>query len=178
MLLVVQECSLRKADVSPRLSPLGTFREEERLRLSNRNSILMMQNLSWIRSEAKIGRRSSFIVLGIVYKWQTKDKRLQRSVNTMNLLQNSRYLWSIFFSRRSIWVLLELIRRCTQHFSKIDQEKCKIEQICIWNPMTTGFIMQTLIYVISMEFLSLSRRCSSLRNVPQRRWARRNLCRS
>ena len=123
MLLVVQECSLRKADVSPRLSPLGTFREEERLRLSNRNSILMMQNLSGIQSEAIIGRRSSFIVLGIVYKWQTKDKRLQRSVNTMNLLQNSQYLWSIFFSRRSIWVLLELIRRCTQHFSNVKLNK-------------------------------------------------------
>ena len=140
--------------------------------------MLMMQNLSGIRSEALIGRRSSFIVLGIVYKWQTKDKRPQRSVNTMNLLQNSQYLWSIFFSRRSIWVLLELIRRWTQHFSKINQEKCKIEQICFWNPMTTAFIMQTLIYVISVEFLSLSRRRSSLRNIPQRRWARRNVCRS
>ena len=27
------------------------------------------------------------------------------------------------------------------HLTKIDQEKGKIEQICIWNPMTTGFIM-------------------------------------
>ena len=32
--------------------------------------------------------------------------------------------------------------------------------------MTTGFIMKTLIYVISMEFLSWSRRRSSARNVP------------
>ena len=32
--------------------------------------------------------------------------------------------------------------------------------------------------IISMEFLSLSRRRSSSRNVPQRRWARRNVCRS
>ena len=32
--------------------------------------------------------------------------------------------------------------------------------------MITGFIFQTLIYVISMEFLSLSRRRSSARNVP------------
>ena len=30
-----------KTSVSPRSSPLGTFREEERLRLSDRNSILM-----------------------------------------------------------------------------------------------------------------------------------------
>ena len=118
----------------------GTFREEERLRLSDRNSILMTQNLSGIRSEALIGRRSSFIVLAIVYEWQTKDKRRQRSnVNAMNLYQNSQYLWNMVFARRSIWVLLELIRRWTQYFSKIDREKRKIEQICIWNPMTTGF---------------------------------------
>ena len=72
----------------------GTFREEERLRLSYRNSILMTQNLSGIRSEALIGRRSSFIVLAIVYEWQTKDKRRQRSnVNAVNLQQNSQYLW-------------------------------------------------------------------------------------
>ena len=32
--------------------------------------------------------------------------------------------------------------------------------------------------IISMEFLSLSRRRSSLRNVLQRRWTRRNVCRS
>ena len=64
----------------------GTFREEERLRLSDRNSILITQNLSGFQSEALIGWRSSFIVLLIVYQWQTKDKRPQRSnVNVMNL---------------------------------------------------------------------------------------------
>ena len=47
--------------------------------------------------------------------------------------------YSLFKS--SIYVLLELIRRWTQHFTKIDHETLKIEQICIWNPMTTGFIM-------------------------------------
>ena len=62
--------------------------------------------------------------------------------------------------------LLELVCRWTQHFTKIDQQKHKIEQICIWNPMTPGFIMKTLIYVISMEFLSWSRRRSSWWNVP------------
>ena len=31
--------------------------------------------------------------------------------------------------------------RNTQYFTKIDQEKHKIEQIYIWNLMTTGFIM-------------------------------------
>ena len=39
-------------------------------------------------------------------------------------------------------------------------------------------VMLTLIYVISMEFLSPSRWRSSLRNVLQRRWARRNVCHS
>ena len=29
------------------------------------------------------------------------------------------------------------VRRWTHHFTKIDQEKRKIEQICIWNPMNT-----------------------------------------
>ena len=108
------------------------FREEERLRLSDRNSILMTQNVSGIRSEALIGWRSNFIVLAIVYEWQTKDKRPQKSiVKAMNLQQNSQYVWNIVFSRRSLWVLLELIRRWTQHFSKVDQERRKIEQICI-----------------------------------------------
>ena len=64
----------------------GMFREEERLWLNDRNSILMTQKLSGIRSEALIGRQSSYIVLAIVYEWQTKDKRPQRSnVNAMNL---------------------------------------------------------------------------------------------
>ena len=72
------EVSLRTADVSPR--------EEERLRLSDRNSILMTQKLSGIRSEALICRRSGFTVLAIVYEWQTKDKRPKRSnVKALNL---------------------------------------------------------------------------------------------
>ena len=88
----------------------------------------MIQNLSGIRSEALIGRWSSFTVLAFVCKWQTKDKRLQRSnVNAMNLQQNSQYLWNRVFSRSSIWFLLERIRRWPQHFTKIDQEKRKIE---------------------------------------------------
>ena len=43
--------------------------------------------------------------------------------------------WNIFFFRRSIWVLLEPVRRRTQNVTIIDQEKHKIEQIYIWNPM-------------------------------------------
>ena len=44
------------------------------------------QNLSAIWSEALIGQQSSYIVLAIVYEWQTKDKRPHRSnVNTKSL---------------------------------------------------------------------------------------------
>ena len=78
--------SMQTADVSPRSSPLRDVSQGERLRLSDRNSILMTQNLSGIQSEALIGRRRSFIVLAIVYEWKTKGKRPQRSnVNAMNL---------------------------------------------------------------------------------------------
>ena len=41
-----------------------------------------------------IGQWSSYIVLAIVYEWQT----LESNVNTMNLWQNGKYLWNIFFS--------------------------------------------------------------------------------
>ena len=61
--------SLRTADDSLLALPRwGKFREVERLRLSDRNSILMTQILSGIRSEGLIGGRSSFIVLAIVYE--------------------------------------------------------------------------------------------------------------
>ena len=46
----------------------------------------------------------------------------------MNLLQNSQYSWNIFFFRRSIRVLLELVHRTTQNFTKIDEEKHKIDK--------------------------------------------------
>ena len=75
------------------------------------------------------------LLIHAVYERQTKDKRLQKSnVNALNLSQNCQYLWNIFFSRRSIWVLLELVRRWTQHFTKIYQEKHKIEQILHLEP--------------------------------------------
>ena len=45
-------------------------------------------------------------------------------------------------------------------------------------PITASERIPDRFCVISMEFLSLSRRRSSLRNVPRRRWARRNVCRS
>ena len=63
--------------------------------------------------------------------------------------------------------LNEVHLQITQHFTKIDQEKCKIEQICIWNPMTVPDLLRTikLINVISVEFLTLSRRHSSSQNI-------------
>ena len=52
-----------------------------------------------------------------------KDKRSQRSnENLMNLLQNSHYLWNIFFFRRNIWVLLQLVCR------GLDQKKHKLKK--------------------------------------------------
>ena len=54
-------------------------------------------------------------------------------------------------------VLLELIRNGIQNFTITDQEKHKFT----WNPLTTSC---TLVYVISMEFLSLRRRRSTRRN--------------
>ena len=84
----------------------------------------------------------------------------------MDLLQYSPFSWNIFFFGRGIWVLLELVRRRKQNFTIIDQERHKIEQINIWSPLTTGFIMQTLIYVISMVFLSVMRGLPLWRNVP------------
>ena len=60
-----------------------TFREEESLRLSDRNSILMTQNLSGIRSEALIiGWRSSFIVLAIVCDDRQKTKGRKGQMET------------------------------------------------------------------------------------------------
>ena len=61
------------------------------------------------------------------YKGQNNVNRV---INAINPLQNSQYSWDIFFFRKSIAV---------EH--KTDQEKHKIKQIYIWNPMITGFIM-------------------------------------
>ena len=120
-------------------------------------------NLSGVQSLALIGQRSSYIVLAIVYEWQTKDKRLQRwNVNAMNLKQNSQYLWNIFFSRRSIWVLLELLRSWTQHFTKIDQEKRFIN-------VNIDSLHKYGIYVAESQTFLLAKR-------PQRRGASRNGC--
>ena len=125
------------------------------------------------------GRQSSYIVVVIVYEWQRKDKRPQRSnVNAKNLLQNSQYLWRIVFSRRSSWVLLELVGRWTQHFSEIDHKMHKIGQIYIWNPMTTGFTVYYLSIDLRHQYgISVVEWQTFLRTKrPQWRRARRNGC--
>ena len=68
---------------------------------------------------------------------QTNDHKGQTKMRWIyNTKQSkSQSSWNIFFFRRSIWVLLELVRRRKQNVTIIDQEKHKIEQICVWNPM-------------------------------------------
>ena len=45
---------------------------------------------------------------------KVKFKRDEYYNKTVNIL------WNIVLSGRSIWVLLELVRKWTQHFTKID----------------------------------------------------------
>ena len=52
----------------------GTFHQEECLCLSNRNSILMTQDLSGIGSEALIGRMKRT-------QWNTRDKKIWLSMH-------------------------------------------------------------------------------------------------
>ena len=51
------------------------------------------------------------------------------------------FLEYILLSKFFFRVLLELVRKGSQNFTIIDQEKHKIKQIYIENPTTTGFIM-------------------------------------
>ena len=104
----------------------GTFRKEEPLRLSNKK--FHNDNVKSVQSYCA----DWTILCGLSYCLRITDKS-NVNTSTVNLWQNTQYLWNIFFSRRSVRVLLELIGRWTQQFSKINQEKCKIEQICIWN---------------------------------------------
>ena len=107
------------------------FREEERLLPSDRNSTLMTQNLSRIRSEPLIGRRSSFIIFAIVYEWQTKDKRPQR--------RNERR-W-ISDKIVNIWVFWSSFADEQNTSPKSTRRNANIEQIYIWNPMIPWIII-------------------------------------
>ena len=84
-------------------------------------------------------------------------------------------MWNIVFSK-SIWVLLGLIRRGTQH--QIDQEKHKIEEICIWNPWLPDLLCKHWFTSSVWNF------CRWVEDVPPRETSlrvderRRNVCRS
>ena len=64
----------------------------------------------------------------------------------------------------------------TQYFKKIDRKTRKICQIYIWNPMTTGFIMLTLICVNQYGISSPESQTFLCAKRPQRQRARRNGC--
>ena len=68
-------------------------------------------------------------------------------------IQNSQYWWNIIFFRRSIWVLLELVRRKHKTLPKSFRRNIKP----IWNPVTD---------VIGMECLSSRWRYPSWRKIP------------
>ena len=68
----------------------------------------------------------------------------------------------------SIWVLLELVRRSTQHFTNVDQEKRKIEQNLNLEPHDYR------IYYVNIGL----RHQYGISVADQRWWARRNVCRS
>ena len=85
------------------------------------------------------------------------------------------FLEYILLYRRSIWVLLKLIRRWTQHLTKTDQAKCKIEPISIWKPRNTGFIINIDLHHQYGISVAESQRFL-LSKCQKRRGARRNSC--
>ena len=136
---------LAARDISPGKTPVPQRRK------FNTDHVKSVRNL--VRSSD--WQHSSYIVFATVYKWQTRDNRPQRSniINMMILLQNSQYWWNIIFFRRSIWVLLELVRRKHKTLPKSFRRNIKP----IWNPVTD---------VIGMECLSLRWRYPSWRKIP------------
>ena len=98
-------------------------------------------------------------------------------VNAINLSQNSRFSGNVFFSRKTIWNLLEFISRWTQAFTKIDQKKHKIEQICIWSLLMTGLMINININLHYQYSISVAdTQMSPLPKCPKRRGARRHSC--
>ena len=135
-----------------------TFREEERLLPSDRNSTLMTQKLSRIRSEALIGRRSSFIIFAIVYEWQTKDKRPQR--------RNERR-W-ISDKIVNIWVFWSSFADEHSTLPKSTRRNVNIEQMFTWEPhdyriyyVSTDLRLQYGISVAESQTFLLAKRPSA-----------------
>ena len=58
-----------------------------------------------------------------------------------SITKQSVFLEYVLLSKFFFRVLLELVRKGSQNFTIIDQEKHKIKQMYIENPTTTGFIM-------------------------------------
>ena len=118
-----------------------SFRQEGRDR--DWNSIMMTKDLSGIWSGALIGLRSCYIVLAIFYEWPTKTKGHGGQMKT-------RWMYCKTVNIRGIYSSLqEASEFCRSSFAEepktlpyiIYQEKHKIEQLFIWNPVTTGLIM-------------------------------------
>ena len=58
-----------------------------------------------------------------------------------SITKQSVFLEYILLSKFFFRVLLELVRKGSQNFTIIDQEKHKIKEMYIENPTTTGFII-------------------------------------
>ena len=71
--------------------------QERRMRISDRNSILMTLNLSGgIWSGALIGRRIVVTLFQLSYTNDDEKQRERTNGNAINLLQNSLYSWNIY----------------------------------------------------------------------------------
>ena len=90
-----------------------------------------------------------------------------------SLTINSQHSWNIVFARGSIWVCLSSLADNTILWKNKTRKIC---QIYIWNPMTTGFIMLTLICVNQYGISSPESQTFLCAKRPQRQRARRNGC--
>ena len=95
-----------KTSVSPRSSPPGTFREQEHLRLSSRNSILMMQSNVYIINPVVLGFQIQICpILCVFFDF---GKFLCSSAN--ELQQNSNASFREDYIPQILTVLLEILR--------------------------------------------------------------------
>ena len=85
-------------------------------RLNDKNPPLITWNLFRIWSEALIGWRSNCVLFSYCLR-MTNKKVANVNVNTLNLPQNSHCKWNIFFFKRSMWVLMLIVR--SRHSSKL-----------------------------------------------------------
>ena len=146
-----------KTFVTPRSSPLGTFRAEECLRLSGRNSILMMQLNVYIINPVVMGfQMKIYSILGFSQSILVKCcVHLRTSSSKLKcLFQRRLYSTNIDrLVRDSSRLHLTFVAFCllsVTHKQQLKQCNYSVD----------------IFYVISMEFLSLSRRRFWARNVP------------